>query len=232
MELIWDGLAEAFRLIATFDPLVRGAALRTLWVSLTSVAIATAIGLPFGTALARIDFAGRGVVVLALRASMAVPTVFVGILCYSLFSRRGPLGPTELLYTPWAIVVGEVLLALPIIASISHGAVKALDPRVAETATTLGASRVRRWCTYVSEARLGVMLGILTAFARCATELGIAMMVGGNIKGRTRTLSTATALETSKGEFERGLAMGILLLVLSLGVTALIVAVSREEPER
>jgi tungstate transport system permease protein len=162
---------------------------------------------------------------------MAVPTVFVGIVCYALFSRRGPLGPIELLYTPWAIMVGELLLALPIVLCITHGAVQALDPRVGETALTLGAGPLRRWRTYISEARVGVMLGVLTAFARCVTELGIAMIVGGNIKERTRTLATATALETGKGEFARGLAMGVLLLVIALTVTILIAAITREQPD-
>ena len=229
MELIWEGLRKAFHLMLTFDPLVMEAAARTLFVSITAITIATVIGLPAGTALARVDFVGKGALVLVFRASMAVPTVFIGILCYSLFSRRGPLGPTELLYTPWAIIFGELLLALPIILSFCHASVEALDPRVAETARTLGAGTLRRWGTYTSEARLGIMLAVLTAFARCATELGLAMMVGGNIKGRTRTLSTATALESSQGEFERGLAMGIILLVMSLGVTSLIVALSSEE---
>lgn len=229
MNLLWEGLLEALRLVYTFDPLVLGAALRTLWISSLAVGLATAVGLPVGTVLARLPVPGRHVLIMFARAGMAVPTVFIGIFCYAFFSRRGPLGPTELLYTPWVIVIGEVLLALPIILSISHGAVKALDPRVAETALTLGASPLRRWMTYLSEARTGVLLAILTAFARCVTELGIAMMVGGNIKGHTRTLATATALETSKGEFGRGLAMGLILLCMALGVTALIVVVSRED---
>jgi tungstate transport system permease protein len=150
-------------------------------------------------------------------------------MCYAMFSRRGPLGPLELLYTPWGIVIGELLLAVPIIVGISHGAVKSLDPRVAETAWTLGAGPLQRWRTYISEARVSVMLAILTAFARCVTELGIAMIVGGNIKFRTRTLATATALETSKGEFARGIALGTLLLVIALVVTALIGWLSRED---
>lgn len=226
--LIREGLAEAFRLVVGLDQAVFDAALRTLWISTTSVLIAVLIGLPLGSFLARRRLPGKGAVVLLLRASMAIPTVFVGILCYSLFSRRGPLGPIELLYTPWAVIAGELLLALPIIASLSHGSIAGLDPRVAETARTLGATPLRRWCAYVSEARTGIVLGVLTAFARCSTELGIAMMVGGNILGRTRTLATATALETSKGEYARGLAMGILLLSMSLGVTALIMVVGRE----
>ncbi len=229
MELIWEGFSDALGMILSGEPLVFSAAWRSLWISSLAVALATLLGLPLGTWLARARFRGNALVVLAFRAGIALPTVFVGMMCYAMFSRRGPLGPLELLYTPWAIVIGELLLAVPIIVGISHGAVKSLDPRVAETAWTLGAGPLRRWRTYVSEARVSVMLAILTAFARCVTELGIAMIVGGNIKFRTRTLATATALETSKGEFARGIALGTLLLVIALVVTALIGWLSRED---
>jgi tungstate transport system permease protein len=229
MELIWEGLSDAFGMILSGEPLVFSAAWRSLWISSLAVALATLLGLPLGTWLARARFRGNALVVLAFRAGIALPTVFVGMMCYAMFSRRGPLGPLELLYTPWGIVIGELLLAVPIIVGISHGAVKSLDPRVAETAWTLGAGPLQRWRTYISEARVSVMLAILTAFARCVTELGIAMIVGGNIKFRTRTLATATALETSKGEFARGIALGTLLLVIALVVTALIGWLSRED---
>lgn len=229
MELIWEGLSDATSMILAGDPLVFSAAWRSLWISSLAVALATLLGLPLGIWLARVQFPGNRLVVLAFRVGMALPTVFVGMVCYALFSRRGPLGPLELLYTPWGIVIGELALALPIVVGISHGAIKSLDPRVAETAWTLGAGPLRRWATYVSEARVSVMLAVLTAFARCVTELGIAMIVGGNIKHRTRTLATATALETSRGEFARGIALGTLLLVISLAVTALIGWLSRED---
>lgn len=228
MELLIQGLLEAYRLVAARDPLIIGAACRSVWISSLAVASAAAFGLPIGTLLARTSWPGNRLVVLAARAGMAVPTVFLGIFCYALFSRRGPLGAIDLLYTPWAIVTGEFLLALPILVSITHGAVRSLDPRVAETAVTLGAGPWMRWRTYLSEARVGVLLGLLTAFARCVTELGIAMMVGGNIRGRTRTLATATALETGKGEFGRGLAMGLILLALALAVTLVIGTLTRE----
>jgi tungstate transport system permease protein len=229
MELILEGFSDAWRMIVSGEPLVFSAAWRSLWISSTAVALAMLIGLPLGTWLARTKFPGNGLMVLAFRAGMALPTVFVGMMCYAMFSRRGPLGSLELLYSPWGIVVGELLLAVPIIVGISHGAVKSLDPRVAETAWTLGAGPLRRWMTYLSEARVSVLLAILTAFARCVTELGIAMIVGGNIKFSTRTLATATALETSKGEFARGIALGTLLLVIALVVTALIGWLSRED---
>lgn len=232
MELLWEGIVEAAQVLASFEPLVMAAAWRSLWISSLAVIAAALIGLPIGTLLARRSFWGRGFVILAARVGMAVPTVFLGVVGYALFSRRGPLGAADLLYTPWAIVIGELLLALPITISLSHGAVRALDARVAQTALTLGAGALRRWWTYLSEARIGVMLAVLTAFARCVTELGIAVMVGGNIRGHTRTLSTAIALETGKGEFSRGLAMGFVLLIVALVVTGGIATLARHSSER
>lgn len=231
MELLWNGVVEAARLLASREPLVLDAAWRSLWVSSLAVLAAAAIGLPLGIVLARRRFWGRDTVVLAARVGMAMPTVFLGVVGYALLSRRGPLGPAELLYTPWAIVLGELLLALPITVSLSHGALRALDPRVAQTARTLGAGVLRRAWTYLSEARLGVVLAVLNAFARCVTELGVALMLGGNIKGETRTLTTAIALETGRGEFGRGLAMGLLLLTMALAVTVGIALLSRQTSE-
>ena len=229
MQLIWQGLIEAFELVANGDRLVLSAAWRSFWISSLAVCLSAAIGLPLGSMLATVRFKGRSVLIALTRAAMAVPTVFVGLVCYSLFSRRGPMGSFDLLYTPWAIVIGEFLLALPIIVGLSHGAIKSLDPRVGETAQTLGAGLWRRWFTFLSEARVGIVLALMTAFARCVTELGIAMMVGGNIKHQTRTLATATAMETGKGEFERGLAMGIILVAIALGATLLMATLGREK---
>lgn len=231
MELIWDGLGEALQILVTLDPLVIAAAWRSLWVSSLAVAVAGLVGLPLGSLLARRRFFGRRVLITSARAGMAVPTVFLGIVGYALLSRRGPLGGLDLLYTSWAIAICEMLLALPILVSLSHGAIEALDPRVAQTARTLGAGPWRRWLTDVSEARVGILLAILTAFSRCVTELGIAVMVGGNIKGYTRTLATAIALETGKGELGRGLAMGLILLTIALGVTMVTVSLTRETGE-
>ena len=228
MALIWEGLQQAIQLVLAGDPLILDAAMRTILISTTAVTLATLFGVPFGVWLARARFAGKRLVVLLFRAGMALPTVFVGMLCYALFSRRGVLGPLELLYSPCGIVFGELFLAVPIIVGITHGAIKSLDPRIGETAWTLGAGPLRRGLTFVSEARVGVMLAVLTAFARCVTELGIAMIVGGNIKDQTRTLATATALETGKGEFARGMAMGTILLVVALTATCLIGWLSRE----
>ena len=163
---------------------------------------------------------------------MALPTVLIGLLCYAVLSRRGPLGGLELLYTSWGVVIGEFMLALPIVVTWTHGAIRNLDRRAGETALTLGAGPLRRWLTYLSETRLSIVLALLTAFARCFTELGIAMMVGGNIKYRTRTLATATALETARGEFASGFAMSLILLAMAMLITAAIAWLGRAEKDK
>ena len=229
MDFLVDAVREAWRLILSRDPQVVSATIRTLAISLSAITLSVVLGLPTAMLLARRRFPGRRLTLVGFRGALGVPTVFLGLLCYGLFARRGPLGPLDLLYTPTGIVVGETLLALPIIVALCHGAISSLDPKISETARTLGASPWQRATTYLSEARTGLALALLTAFARCSTELGIAMMVGGNIKDRTRTLATATALETSKGEFAIGLAMGGLLLLVATGMTVLVAVVGRED---
>lgn len=227
MQLLWDGLIGAFELLAARDALVLAATWRSLWISCLAVFFAAGVGIPVGLLLSRQTFLGRSIIVVLFRAGLSVPTVLIGLLCYALFSRRGPLGETDLLYTPWAIVIGEFCLALPIIVTWTQSSIAGLDVRVAETAITLGAGPLRRCWTYLSEARLAIALSILSAFARCFTELGIAIMVGGNIKHRTRTLTTATALETARGEFERGMAMSLVLLLVAAMVTLLVASMGR-----
>lgn len=233
MDLLWEGIRSAWHLIRTMDPAVMEATLMTLKVSTGAVLCATLLALPLGAFAGYREFFGRDLLVVLARTGMGIPTVFVGLVCYALFSRRGPMGDLDLLYSPTAIAAGEILLALPIIFAMSQGAVASLDRRAAETARVLGAGPLRILWTLVSEARIGVILGILTALARCLTELGIAVMVGGNIRGRTRTLATATALETGRGEFARGIAMGLILLCLSLSFTlGLALLTRRKDKER
>jgi len=229
--VIREGIQEALKLLLRLDSSVIDAATRSLWVSIVAVAAASVVGIATGLALARKRFTGRSVVVVAFRVGMSVPTVLIGLLCFGLLSRRGALGEFELLYTTWAIVLGEFFLALPIVVTLTHGAITRLDRRVFETAITLGAGVIQRATTYLREARLAIMLAVLTAFSRCFTELGIAMMVGGNIAGRTRTLTTATALETARGEFASGVAMSLILLTIALLVTLAIALLSRATAE-
>ncbi len=229
--MIRDGIHEALALLLRLDASVIDAATRSLWVSIVAVTMASAVGIATGLVIARKRFPGRSVVVVLFRVGMSVPTVLIGLVCYGLLSRRGVLGEFELLYTTSAIVIGEFFLALPIVVTLTHGAIARLDRRVFETALTLGAGTAQRALTYLREARLAIMLAVLTAFSRCFTELGIAMMVGGNITGRTRTLTTATALETARGEFASGVAMSLILLTIALLVTLAIALLSRETAE-
>lgn len=229
--MIREGIGDAMRLLLQLDAAVIDAAIRSLWVSALAVAVASILGIGLGLSLARKQFPGRSLLVLLFRVGMSVPTVLIGLICYGLMSRRGLFGEWDLLYTSWAIAIGEFLLAVPIVTTWTHGAIRRLDPRVAETALTLGAGPLQRARTYLSEARLAIVLAILTAFSRCFTELGIAMMVGGNLPGRTRTLTTATALETARGEFARGMAMSLILLLIALFVTLAIAWFGRNEEE-
>lgn len=230
MHMIGEGIADAIGLLLQLDQAVVDAAIRSVWVSVVAVALASIAGLLLGLALAQSQIPGRRLLVVLARVGMSVPTVLIGLVCFAMLSRRGPMGNLELLYTTWAIVIGEFFLAWPIVTSWTHGAISRLDPRVSETARTLGAGAIQHSLTLLSEARLAIILAILTAFSRCFTELGIAMMVGGNIPGRTRTLTTATALETSRGELARGIAMSLILLLIALLITlAIAVLDGRDE---
>jgi tungstate transport system permease protein len=217
--VIREGFNDAIELLRTTDPAVLDAAIRSVCVSSVAVGLASLAGISSGLLLARKSIPGRRLLVLLVRVGMSVPTVLIGLVCFAMLSRRGPLGSLELLYTNSAIIVGEFCLAFPIIATLTHAAISRMDTRIPETALTLGARPLQRALTYLNETRLAIVLAVLTAFSRCFTELGIAMMVGGNLPGRTRTLTTATALETSRGEFARGIAMCLILLLIALMLT-------------
>jgi tungstate transport system permease protein len=195
---------------------VVSAASLSLGLSAAAVTIASLPGVPLAAALGLSRSHRRDVLLLGARVGMSLPTVVVGLLVYGALSRSGPLGSLDLLYTPTAIVIGEVLLALPLVLALGASAVGALDPRFRDTAVALGLGRGRRMWLAVSEARDGFVAAILVAFARCVTELGVALLVGGNLRGSTRTLTTAIALETSRGDFSRGLRLGFVLIALAL----------------
>lgn len=229
--MIRDGLLDALQLLWSLDDRVLDAAMRSLWISVAAVTAASFFGIGIGLLLGRKRFPGCQSLIVLFRAGMSVPTVLIGLLCFGVFSRNGILADLELLYTNQAIIAGEFFLALPIITTLTHGAIVRLDPRIPETAATLGAGLLQRVSTYLREVRLVLALAVLTAFSRCFTELGIAMMVGGNIPGRTQTLTTATAQETSRGEFARGMAMSLILLLIALAITIAMSALSRRQDE-
>jgi tungstate transport system permease protein len=194
----------------------------SLYTSFTAILIAAVFGIPFGAAIGMQQFPGKRLVVTLLNTLMAVPTVVVGLLLFGLFSRQGPLGPLGLLFTPWAMIAGQVVLATPIVANYTLAAVTGADPRILPTAITLGAGRLRGTWQLLLEVRFGVMAAIVAGFGRVIAEVGVAMMLGGNIRGTTRTMTTAIALETSKGEFAFGLALGIVLMGVALIINLLL----------
>ena len=220
MDYLVEAIAAAFRLIVGFDPDVYFIVWTSLKVSLAACLLAALLGVPLAAVIALRRFRGRGAVLLLLNTLMALPTVVVGLFLYAFLSRRGPLGGLALLYTPAGIVLGEFILALPLVTSLAVAALEGLDPRVALTCRALGASPRQQAWLILREKRFAVMAAVVAGLGRVIGEVGIAMMIGGNIRGFTRTMTTAIALETSKGEFELALALGILLLLVALAVNA------------
>lgn len=220
MEYIGNGLADAVRIAFSGDPEFLGIVGVSLMVALTSTLLATLTGVPLGIAVAQRKFRGRNFVLMALNTLMSLPTVVVGLMLYSFLSRRGPLGDMGLLYTRSAMVIGQWILAFPIVAGLTAAAVKGLDPRIRLTAISLGADARQASRVFMREARFGIMAAVVAGFGRVFAEVGVSMMLGGNIRGYTRTITTAIALETSKGEFALGIALGLVLLFVALIVNA------------
>jgi len=227
MDFILKGLADAWRLIISLDPAVYFIVWTSLKVSLLATCFSSVIGIPLGVLIALKRFRGKSVLQVVLNTMMAFPTVVIGLLFYAFLSRRGPLGTLELLFTPAGISIGLFFLALPTVVNLTLAAIEGLDPRLIVTCRLLGATTAQQILKILREARFAITAAIVVAFGRVISEVGIAMMLGGNIKGLTRTMTTAIALETAKGEFELGLALGIVLLTVALGVNAMLFLLQR-----
>ncbi len=227
MEYLQEGFIEAVRMIIRLDEEVYSSAWVSVKVCLISTACASLIGVPLGTWLGVAEFRGKRAAAGILNALMAMPTVVVGLLLYSLLARGGPLGTLDLLYTQTAMVIGQAFLAAPIIAAMALGVVEGADRRIVPTARTLGASAFRARLTMMAEVRWGLAAAVLAGFGRVFAEVGVSLMLGGNIRGYTRTLTTAIALETGRGEFSLGVALGIILLAAALGVSCAVQAIPR-----
>jgi tungstate transport system permease protein len=197
-----------------------------IWVSLKTsglaALIASAVAVPAALFLAGRDFRGKRLVLLINQTWMAAPTVVIGLLFYSLLSRSGPFGGLGLLYTQAAMTVGQVFLILPLIVGFSYTALRQVDKRARLTALTLGASRRQAGWIVLREAKYALLIAVLAGFARAISEVGIAMMLGGNIRNATRNITTSIALETAKGEFRNGVVLGAVLLVITLGINLLV----------
>lgn len=215
MDYFTQALSAALTLIFQFNPDVWLIVWVSLKISVAAVVLSSLFAIPLGTLIALNQFIGKRFLQQILNTLMAVPTVVVGLLLYGLLSRQGALGSFGLLYSQWAIVIGECCLITPVILNLTIVAVQSADNRLVPTLLSLGANRWQLMMMVLSETRFAVMAGLVTGFGRAIGELGIAMMLGGNIDQHTRTMTTAIALETSKGEFESGLALGILLLAIA-----------------
>ncbi|MGC9964708.1 MAG: ABC transporter permease [Syntrophobacteraceae bacterium] len=215
MESITSGFVQAFQLLATMDPEVLEISFRTLQVSGIATLISVLIGFPAGTALALTRFFGRGFLVSLVNFGMGLPPVVVGFVTWLLLMRYGPMGALGLLYSPTAMIIAQAVIASPIVAGFTLAAVQAIDPKLRLQILSLGTTRLQYLLLLLWESRPGILAAVIAGFGRVLGEVGASMMVGGNIRGYTRVLTTATVLEVSKGKFELAAALSILLLTLS-----------------
>jgi len=215
MDYIIQGLLQAFQLLFSGNAETYSAVAATLTVSSYAMATSLTIGIPLGFALGHFDFPGRRQVRLIVDTLLSLPTVFIGLIVYAFISRQGPLGHMGMLFTLPGIAVGQTILALPVVIALSATAVESLDASLRTTLLSLGAGRRQLLQSTLWEARHAILAAALTAYGRVMTEVGISMMVGGNIKWHTRTITTAIALETNKGQFALGIALGLVLLLIA-----------------
>lgn len=215
MGLIGEGFLQAARLLGTGDPELLGITWLSLKVSGAATALSLVAGMPLGTGLALVRFPGRGLIVALVNTGMGLPPVVVGLFVSVLLWRSGPLGALELLYTPTAIIVAQFVIAFPVVTGLTLAAVQQIPPRFRLQVAALGASRVQLLGILMREARLPLLAALMAGFGAVISEVGASLMVGGNIRGQTRVLTTATVLETGKGNFDVAIALSVLLLALT-----------------
>ena len=221
MDLIIDSILSALNLIISLDAEMLNIVEVSLKVSAASTLFAGALGVPIGFFVAFESFPGKRLVITVLNTLLALPTVVIGLFVYAFISRRGIFGALDLLYTEKAMVIGQVNLVLPIVATFTIAAISRIDERYRRTAMTLGANRLQIAGVIFREARFGIVAALVASFGRVIAEVGISMMLGGNARGFTRTMTTAMALEYDKGQFVLAVALGIVLLSISFGLNLL-----------
>jgi tungstate transport system permease protein len=232
VDLIWEGIKKAFELIWRWDGEVLGITWLTLKISGTATLLSLALGATSGMALALANFPGRRIVIALINTGMGLPPVVVGLWVTLFLWRNGPFGTLGLLYTPTAIVIAQVVIATPIIAGLSLTAIQHLPPNLRLQILSLGANRIQMAWLLAKEARLPLMAAIMAGFGGVVSEVGASIMVGGNIRGYTRVLTTATVMETGRGNFDIALALGLILLLLSFAVNALLTHLQQRERPR
>ena len=221
MDIFLDSLESAFLLLLACDPELLDIVAVSLKVSTISTLIASLVGIPCGFLIAYSSFYGKRLLLTCLNTLLALPTVVIGLLVYSFISRQGLLGSMELLYTQKAIIIGQVILIIPLVTSLTIAAVSRIDKRYRNTALTLGATQLQMAWVIIKEARYGIGAAVIASFGRVIAEVGISMMLGGNARGFTRTMTTAMALEYDKGEFVLAVALGLTLMTIAFGINML-----------
>jgi tungstate transport system permease protein len=232
MELIIEGIRKAIWLLFTLDPEVLGITWLSLKVSGTATFISLFIGISLGTVVALTRFPGRRLVVSLINTGMGVPPVVVGLFVTIFLWRNGPLGLFELLYTPTAIIIAQAVIATPIVAGISLASIQKLPEALRLQILALGATRIQMIWMLIREARLPLLAGVMAGFGGVISEVGASIMVGGNIKGYTRVLTTATVMETGKGNFDIAIALGVILLLFTFCINAILTGIQQRERPR
>lgn len=218
MAELWDGLREALRLIASGDSELREIAFRTVLVSGSATLLAMLVGVPIGYWLARTQFHGRTLMVGLVNTGMGMPPVVVGLVVWLLLVRSGPFGGFELIYTKRAMVIAQFVISVPLVVGFTAAAIQALPPLLPDLLASLGAGRVRSLWLLAREANLGLLAAVMAGFGGVVSEVGASMTVGGNLQGNTRVLTTAIVTETSRGQNEKAIALGLILFVMAFAV--------------
>lgn len=232
MDLLGQGLLKAFELVGGFDREIWAVTWLSLKISASATGIALLLGMPLGVLLALKRFTGRAVAVALVNTGMGLPPVVVGLFISLLLWRSGPLGFLEWIYTPTAMVFAQVVIALPIVAGLTLASFQNLDPRLTVQLLGIGASRPQLLWLLCKEARLPLLAAVMAGFGGVISEVGASMMVGGNIRGQTRVLTTATVLETGKGNFDVAIALSVILLLLTFAINFFLTRVQQREPLR
>ena len=218
MTEIWHSLIRAIELLVSRDPEVMQIIWRSLRISGASCLLASLLCLPLGSVIHFHNFPGKRALINIIQTLFSLPTVIVGLFVFVLFSQAGPFGAAGILFTPTVMVIGQMILIIPLLLGFTISALSGVSKEIVDTATSLGASGFQTILFVLREAKYAVVAAVIMGFGRAISEVGCAMMVGGNIKGFTRVITTAISLETSKGELELSLALGIILLLLALGI--------------
>jgi tungstate transport system permease protein len=232
LDLILEGIYKAFFLLFTLDPEVMGVTLLSLQISGTATLISLLVGISVGTAVALAEFPGRKFVVSLINTGMALPPVVVGLFVTIFLWRNGPLGFLEILYTPAAMILAQAVIATPIVMGITLAAIQALPKNLRLQILALGATRLQMVWILVKEAKLPLLAGVMAGFGGVISEVGASIMVGGNIKGYSRVLTTATVMETSRGNFDIAIALGIILLLLAYIINLVLTHIQQRERPR